>query len=92
MRKPLSAEGTTEGNAPISPLTSHLSYYDHILSVIPNNIIKPFLEGNVLSLLLLAFAIGFGLSKMPESENKKVLVKGLMGLQELLFFLIRGLG
>lgn len=87
----LSAEGTTEGNAPISPLTSHLSYYDHILSVIPNNIIKPFLEGNVLSLLLLAFAIGFGLSKMPESENKKVLVKGLMGLQELLFFLIRGL-
>ena len=87
----LSAEGTTEGNAPISPLASHLSYYDHILSVIPNNIIKPFLEGNVLSLLLLAFAIGFGLSKMPESENKKVLVKGLMGLQELLFFLIRGL-
>ena len=87
----LSAEGTTEGNAPISPLTSHLSYYDHILSVIPNNIIKPFLEGNVLSLLLLAFAIGFGLSKMPESENKTVLVKGLMGLQELLFFLIRGL-
>ena len=87
----LSAEGTTEGNASIPPLTSHLSYYDHILSVIPNNIIKPFLEGNVLSLLLLAFAIGFGLSKMPESENKKVLVKGLMGLQELLFFLIRGL-
>ena len=87
----LSAEGTTEGNAPISPLTSHLSYYDHILSVIPNNIIKPFLEGNVLSLLLLAFAIGFGLSKLPESENKTVLVKGLMGLQELLFFLIRGL-
>ena len=87
----LSAEGTTEDNASITPIASHLSYYDHILSVIPNNIIKPFLEGNVLSLLLLAFAIGFGLSKMPESENKKVLVKGLMGLQELLFFLIRGL-
>lgn len=87
----LSAEGATEGNASIPPIASHLSYYDHILSVIPNNIIKPFLEGNVLSLLLLAFAIGFGLSKMPESENKKVLVKGLMGLQELLFFLIRGL-
>ena len=87
----LSGEGTTEGNTHLAPLTSHLSYYDHILSVIPNNIIKPFLEGNVLSLLLLAFAIGFGLSKMPESENRTVLVKGLMGLQELLFFLIRGL-
>ena len=68
-----------------------LSYYDHILNVIPNNIVKPFLEGNVLSLLLMAFAIGIGLSKLPESENKAVVVKGLLGLQDLLFLLIRGL-
>lgn len=68
-----------------------VSYYDHILSVIPNNIIKPFLEGNVLSLLLIAFAVGIGLSKLPESENKLVVVKGLIGLQDLLFLLIRGL-
>ena len=67
------------------------SYYDHILSIIPNNLVKPFLEGNVLSLLLLAFAVGIGLSKLPESENKSVVVKGLLGLQDLLFLLIRGL-
>ena len=67
------------------------SYYDHILSVIPNNIVKPFLDGNVLSLLLLAFAVGIGLSKLPDSENKSVIVKGLLGLQELLFLLIRWL-
>ena len=87
----LSAERTQEDISHLSPLTSHLSYYDHILSVIPNNIVKPFLEGNVLSLLLLAFAIGIGLSKLPESENKAVVVKGLLGLQDLLFLLIRGL-
>ena len=68
-----------------------LSYTEHILNVIPNNIVKPFLEGNVLSLLLLAFAIGIGLSKLPESENKAVIVKGFLGLQELLHLLIRGL-
>ncbi len=67
------------------------SYYDHILSVIPNNIVKAFLEGNVLSLLLLAFAVGVGLSKLPDSENKTVVVKGLLGLQDLLFILICGL-
>ena len=72
----------------ISPQTS---FYDHILNVIPNNIVKPFLEGNVLSLLLLAFAVGIGLSKLPENENKSVVVKGLLGLQDLLFLLIRGL-
>jgi Na+/H+-dicarboxylate symporter len=75
----------------VSDLGPQTSYVDHILSIIPNNIVKPFLDGNVLSLLLLAFAIGFGLSKLPESENKAVVVKGLLGLQELLFLLIRGL-
>ena len=68
-----------------------VTYSDHVLSIIPNNIVKPFLEGNVLSLLLLAFAIGIGLSKLPDSENKSVIVKGLLGLQELLFLLIRWL-
>ena len=74
-----------------NPLQQRMTYADHILSVTPNNIVKPFLEGNVLSLLLLAFAIGFGLSKLPKSENKNVVVKFLLGLQELLFLLIRGL-
>lgn len=70
---------------------SQESYLEHILGVVPNNIIRPFLEGNVLSLLVLAFAVGIGLSKLPDSENKAVVVKGLAGLQELLFLLIRGL-
>lgn len=66
-------------------------YYDHILGVIPNNIIKPFAEGNVLSILLLAAAAGIALAKMPQSNKKDVVVKGLLGLQDLLFMLIRGL-
>ena len=45
----------------------------------------------MLSLLLLAFVVGIGLSKLPDSENKSVVVKGLLGLQELLFLLIRWL-
>ena len=67
------------------------SYYAHILGVIPNNIIKPFAEGNVLSILLLAAAAGIALAKMPQSNKKEVVVKGLLGLQDLLFMLIRGL-
>ena len=74
-----------------SSLTPQTSYIDHIISVIPNNIVKPFFDGNVLSLLLLAFAVGIGLSKLPESENKTVVVKFLVGLQELLFLLIHWL-
>lgn len=87
------------GNLPLESVTlgesalsgSGESYLDHILGVVPNNIVRPFLEGNVLSLLLVAFAIGIGLSKLPDSDNKAVVVKGLLGLQDLLFLLIRGL-
>ena len=87
------------GNLPMEAITQggeviespQMSYTEHITNVIPNNIVKPFLEGNVLSLLLIAFAIGIGLSRLPESENKSVVIKGFLGLQELLHLLIRGL-
>lgn len=67
------------------------SYSDHLMSVIPDNIVKPVLDGNVLSLLLLCFAAGIAISKMPDSKPKQTVVNGLLGLQELLFTLIRWL-
>ena len=77
----------------ISELTqySQLSYKEHFLSVVPNNIVRPFLEGNVLSLILLAFAVGMALSRMKRSEGVETVLKGLQGLQELLFKLIHWL-
>ena len=82
---------TINNGTQASDISPQTSYIEHIISVIPNNIVKPFFDGNVLSLLLLAFAVGIGLSKLPESENKGVVVKFLMGLQELLFLLIHWL-
>lgn len=87
----LPLEALSGATVPEASASGTASYADHLLSVIPNNIVRPFLEGNVLSLLLLAFAVGIGLSKLPESENKAVVVKGLLGLQDLLFLLIRWL-
>ena len=65
--------------------------YGHILNVIPNNAVRPFFEGNVLSILFVAAAVGLGLAAMPASDGKSVVEKGLFGLQELLFTLIKGL-
>lgn len=69
----------------------NFSLGDHFMSVIPDNLIRPLAEGNVLSILLIAFAVGLAISVMPESENKSVVTKGLNGIQEILFILIRGL-
>ena len=67
------------------------TFYGHVLSVIPNNMVHPFLAGNVLSILLVAAAAGFAMASMKDSPEKDVLVKGVFGLQELLFTMIRGL-
>lgn len=80
-----------DGSSALPTNLQHTSYYDHILGVIPNNIIKPFLDGNVLSILILSAAVGVGLAKMPESDKKGIVLKELLGLQDLLFLLIKGL-
>lgn len=87
----LPEEITASAGAGLSGIGSQETYLEHIISVIPNNIIKPLLEGNVLSVLLLAAAIGIALAKMPENEPKKVVVNGFLGLQQLLYTLIHGL-
>ena len=87
----LPAELVHSGQQEVPDQLGTMSYYDHILNVIPNNIITPFATGNVLSILLVAFAVGLALAKMPETDNKQTLVKVIFGLQEMLFTLIRAL-
>ncbi|MBQ7515934.1 MAG: dicarboxylate/amino acid:cation symporter [Schwartzia sp.] len=82
--------GQGASNVPLQKLGS-LSYYDHFLTVIPNNVVQPFLAGNVLSIIVIAAASGLALAFMPRTENRAVLLKGLHGLQELFFTMIRGL-
>ncbi|WP_297963622.1 dicarboxylate/amino acid:cation symporter [uncultured Anaerovibrio sp.] len=87
----LPADVIGAGVAEVPDKLGKLSYYDHFLSVIPNNLLQPFLAGNVLSILLIAFAVGLGLAHMPKTDNVQALLKVINGLQELLFTLIRGI-
>ena len=67
---------------------AHNSYLKYLLDVIPNNIIQPFVSGNVLSILLIAAAVGLGLAALPESRGRTAVKDLLSGLQELFFLLI----
>ena len=87
----LPADVIQQGNATVPENLGSISYYSHILSVIPNNILAPFSSGNVLSILLVAVAVGLVLALKKESENIQVLLKGILGMQEVLFALIRAL-
>ena len=65
--------------------------YKHILEVIPDNILRPFFSGNVLSIVLVAAATGLALAYKKDSENIQLLLKAINGLQELLFTFIKAL-
>ena len=89
------ADGAAEQLQSVAPAASQtgapLTYADHLLSVVPNNVVRPFLDGNVLSLLLLSFAVGIALSRLPESEPRTAVLHLMQGLQDVLFLLIRWL-
>ncbi len=87
----LPADVIQQGNAEVPENLGTVSYYNHILSVIPNNILAPLSSGNVLSILLMAVAVGLVLALKKESENIQVLLKGILGMQEVLFVLIKAL-
>lgn len=79
------------GENPVETANTNFSYADHLMSVIPDNIVKPFLDGNVLALLLICFAVGIAISKLPEGNGKKTLLNLLLSLQEVLFKMIKWL-
>ena len=87
---PADVIGAGTADVPLQKVGS-LSYYDHFLTVIPNNLLQPFLSGNVLSVMIIAAAVGLALAFMPKTESRAVLLKGIEGAQEVLFTLIRAL-
>ncbi len=64
------------------------SYTDHLMSVIPDNIVRPLLDGNVLALILICFAVGIAISVLPESDPKRAVLNLISGLQDILYKLI----
>jgi Na+/H+-dicarboxylate symporter len=87
----LSPDIIAQGTSTLPQDVEQESYRDHIISVIPNNIVRPFLDGNVLSILILAFAVGIAVARLPESESRTTVIRLFSGLQDILFLLIRAL-
>ena len=66
--------------------------YGHILNAIPNNLINPFLTGNVLPVVLISAGLGVTIAVLEKtSEQVRALHVCLSGLQQVFFGMIRGL-
>lgn len=64
------------------------SFLDYFVSAIPNNLVNPFVTGNVLSVLIVSFVFGFAISRMEESDRKTAVLNVIHGFQELIFKII----
>lgn len=90
----LPSELVVWGVAEVPENLEELSYYDHVLSVVPSNVVQPFASGNVLSILIISASLGLGLAhliKKGGNENVLLVYKALMGLQDLLYTLVNAL-
>lgn len=67
------------------------SYMDHLLGVIPDNLLQPFVEGNVLSVLLLSVVVGVVIARMPLSPQRDTILSLLTAMQEIVSTVIRWL-
>jgi Na+/H+-dicarboxylate symporter len=73
--------------ATTAPSTANVTYWQHVSSLIPSNIFAPFIEHQVMGVLLIGIVIGLAIRHLPDKEAKEVVknfFKGIYGL----FFVI----
>ncbi|MBP3438642.1 MAG: dicarboxylate/amino acid:cation symporter [Sutterella sp.] len=69
-------------------VTQH-SYLEYVKTIVPDNLIAPFLSANVLSVLLIAAAVGLAVGRMKPGRPQEVMLAFFTGVQEVLFILVK---
>ncbi len=69
-------------------LTAQQGYLAYFVSVIPDNPLSPFVQGNVLSVLLIALAIGISIRYIQDEHQRSTLLNLLGAIQSVLFSIV----
>lgn len=80
---------TVGASETISALEGKSGYLDYFVKIIPDNALAPFVQGSVLSILLIAIVCGFAIRAIPNLAQKDAVRNLLGGLQSVLFFIVR---
>lgn len=73
---------------------SQIAYFEELLKLVPHNIFEPFLEGNVVSIMLLSLGVGFGITRLPEEKRvplNQFLQSLFLVIMQLTRWIIRGM-
>ena len=64
-------------------------YLDYIVAVVPDNPLAPFVQGNVLSVLLIAIIVGIAIRYIEDKAPQLTMLSFLSAVQSILFFIVR---
>lgn len=70
-------------------LEDQKGYLDYFISVVPDNPLGPFVQGDVLSVLLIAIVVGIAIRYISEDTSRRTMLNFLDAVQSVLFFIVR---
>lgn len=72
-----------------SAASTKITYMEHIANLIPINFFSPFIDNQVITILLLGIAVGFAIRCIPDKDAQKTVTQFFKGIQSILFVLTK---
>ena len=66
-------------------------YLEYFVKIIPDNPLAPFVQGNVLSVLLIAVVVGIAIRYIDQPAAQQTILEFLSAVQSILFFIVKGI-
>ncbi|MBA2651628.1 MAG: dicarboxylate/amino acid:cation symporter [Tatlockia sp.] len=73
-----------KNNAAVVTPVNHLNYFQHVANLIPSSLFQPFLEHQVISVLLIGIVVGIAIRYIPEREARQTITQFFRGAHGLL--------
>jgi Na+/H+-dicarboxylate symporter len=67
----------------------HVKYADQVITIIPDNLFSPFINNNVLSVLIMGLVIGAAVNHIPTRESRHIMKSFFIGFHDLLLIVTR---
>jgi Na+/H+-dicarboxylate symporter len=69
--------------------TNTINYWQYLTTLIPSNFLSPFLENQVISVLLIGILIGTAIRYIPDEEAKKTVIQFFKGVHGFFFVITK---
>lgn len=79
----ISPSSVTAVHAQLPPDVAHTGYLHHLTHLVPSNILSPFIEQQVISVLLLSILMGIAIRYIPDEPSKQVVITFFRGIHSL---------